>query len=769
MGSESRARLGLAALLVATLASFEQLFARSDYFGPAFLGLLLAGGIAMGGRRLGAGTPATALVSAAALFWYLALVFEASRTFYGLPSPSAAGGLAGAVTSALDASSLDFAPIPSRAGYVILVVVGMWAATTTAEIATFRWRRPLLATLPALGLFAFDLVVADPAGSSFRVAVWLAALLTYLGLESSHRLSTWGHYITTWRDKEPEPDPVTGRLARRMGAGCVLAAVVAPLFLPGLESGILAWRSSTVGGAPGGSGSGGGRIDLLATLVPSALRQSSVRLFEVDAADAAKWRLASLSRFDGETWYPVEGDLRPASDGFPAAAASEIPTTRLVQRIRIAGLDSDYLPAASTPAALRFLDPGLSVDEVQIQAETHDLRFEGVDDGLTYEVASLLPRFSYRALARAEPGAPGEEYSQTPELSPEVRALRDRWIRGAESPFEELVRIQEKLRGPDFTYSESVRPRASNDYLAQFLTSTREGFCQQFAAAFAVLSRSLGYPTRLSIGFLPGEAGEDPEHYVVTGNDAHAWPEVHFEGFGWVPFEPTPRSTSLAPDYTAAPLGPGAGQAGGQIPGVSPDGAPVPGQARIRNEANEPLLGPPAPPVAPEAEAWRRAFGRVALTAALLLAAWLVTVPLLKEWRWRRRYRRALTPRGAVIAAFNHFVEEASELATAPRPASESAVAYARRVAGAERGPAVAALDLARLYERAEYGAAQVSPGDARRARALARLLRARLWASASWWERAARLFAPTGLRGLGERPPRARPIVLPQEHDRAA
>jgi transglutaminase-like putative cysteine protease len=770
VGSETRARLGLTALLVATLASFEQLFARSDYFGPAFLGLLLAAGIAMGGRRLGAGTLVTLLVSAAGLFTYLALVFEAPRTLYGLPTPGAAAGLAAAVGDALQAANLDFAPIPSRAGYVILVVVGMWLATTTAEIATFRWRRPLLATAPALGLFAFDLVVADPAGSSFRVALWLVALLTYLGLESSHRLSSWGRYITTWRDKRPEPDPVTGRLARRMAAACVIAAVASPVFLPALEGGMLAWRSDTGGGAPGGGRGGGGRIDLLATLVPGALSRSSVRLFEVDAAEAAKWRLASLSRFDGDTWHPSEGELRPASEGFPAAGGLQVPTTRLVQRVRIAGLDSDYLPAASTPAAIAFDGSNIGLDDIQIEAETHDLRFDGVDDGLTYEVTSVIPRLSYRALARAEVGAaPGEEYTQNPPLSDEVRDLRNRWTQGAGSPFEELVRIQEKLRGPAFTYSQSVAPRASNDYLADFLTRTRTGFCQQFAAAFAVLARSLDYPTRLSIGFLPGEVGEDPDHYVVRGSYAHAWPEVHFQGFGWVPFEPTPRSSSLAPDYTSAPIA-GGGQVGGQIPGVSPDGAPVPGQARIRNEANEPLLGPPAPPTAADTDAWRRAFDRVALATALVLMAWLVAVPALKELRWRRRYRRAHTPRGAVIAAFAHFVEEASELATAPRPASESAVAYARRVTGNERGPALPALDLARLYEKAEYGAGEVSAADAHRARTLSGLLRSRLWASATWWERATRLFAPTGLRGLGEwRSRRAFPAARPREHDRAA
>ena len=769
MGSESRARLGLAGLLFATLVSFEQLFARSDYFGPAALGLLLAGGLAMAARRVGAGTSVTVLVSAAALFWYLALVFESGRTFYGLPTPSAGAGLAAAVKSSLAASSLDFAPIPSRAGYVILVVIGMWVAATAAEIATFRWRRPLLATLPALGLFAFDLVVADPAGSSFRVALWLIALLTYLGLESSHHLSSWGRYISTWRDKEPEPDPVTGHLARRMGAACVLAALVAPLFLPSIDGGLLAWRSPTGGSGAPGDGGLGGRIDLLATLVPDALEQSSIELFEVAAAEPANWRLASLSRFDGAAWHPAEGERRPASVGFTSGLVPpETSARKLHQRVRITGLESDYLPAAATPSRLEFVGAsGVDLSGVLLDTETQDMELlGGVEAGLTYDVTSLMPQVSYRELARAEPGSPGDIYATPPQLSPEVENLRDRWIRGAGGPFEQLVAIQDKLRGPAFEYNENVARSASTDYLAQFLTETREGFCQQFAAAFAVLSRSLGYPTRLSVGFLPGDVGEEQDLYVVRGSDAHAWPEVHFRGLGWIAFEPTPRSSTLTPDYTSTPVVPGAGRGQDRPAGLPADGAPVPGQARVRNEALEPNSElAPLPPS--ESAAWRRGFERLAVVALLLLTAWLVAVPALKEWRWRRRYRRAHTPEGTVIASFAHFVEEASELATAPRSSSESAPSYARRVAGLERGPVAPATDLAALYEEAEYGAAPLSPADARRARDLARLLRSRLWARATWWERFARLFAPTGLL-----PPAARPLRLrarPLERDRAA
>jgi hypothetical protein len=152
----------------------------------------------------------------------------------------------------------------------------------------------------------------------------------------------------------------------------------------------------------------------------------------------------------------------------------------------------------------------------------------------------------------------------------------------------------------------------------------------------------------------------------------------------------------------------------------------------------------------------------------LALAAWLVAVPGLKAWRWRRRYRRAVTPRSAVVTAFEHFVAEASELATAPRPPSESAVAYARRIAPSEGGPVSPATDLALLYERAEYGPQQVSPADAVAARHLARLLRSRLWARASWWERAVRLFGPSGLLDSGARTflPRA---PRPRAYERAA
>ena len=58
-------------------------------------------------------------------------------------------------------------------------------------------------------------------------------------------------------------------------------------------------------------------------------------------------------------------------------------------------------------------------------------------------------------------------------------------------------------------------------------------------STYAAMMRSLGYPARVSVGFSPG-TNLGNGSYSVLGKNAHAWPEVWFDGLGWVPFEPTP-------------------------------------------------------------------------------------------------------------------------------------------------------------------------------------------------------------------------------------
>jgi transglutaminase-like putative cysteine protease len=764
MGSEARARLGLAALLAVALLSLSQLFAAGDYPGPILLGMVVAGGIAVAARRLGVGTPLTVLLSLAVLVFYLSFVFELRHTFYGIPTPASLGRLVGSVRHALESARMDYAPIPVRTGYVIMFVAGMWLATTIAEIATFRWKRPLAASVPTLLLFVTVVIVGTGRAAPFMVVLFLIALLTYWGLEAAHRLRSWGRWIPTWggRDEE-EPASVTGGIARRMGAVAVVAAVAAPLFVPGLGDGVLTWRTGLGVGGPGGGG--GGRIDPFVSIRPRLLQQTGSELFSVASDKPTYWRLVTLAEFDGATWTQVGSADEPAAGGLVPATTALNHTEELDQEFRIENLEGDLLPAAAQATVVEFPGDDDRTGDLRYHTETGDIRLDGDDltNGITYEVTSSIPSVTYRQLRNATPADTLDGmYTDGPDggLSDEVLEWRDDTIAEAETPYEELVAIQNRLRDTtEFTYSTGnpAAGTAATDYVTNFLINTKQGFCQHFATAFAVLSRSLGYPTRMVVGFLPGEQTEDGKR-IVRGTDAHAWPEVYFEDFGWIAFDPTPRAEvdsnrfAPAPPYTVPANPPASETAGGGIRlpqqlGADPRAlAGERGEISLTRGGGERFATPIAPRGPRGTPEWAKTFWRVALGMTVIVALFLIAVPSLKQYRVRRRYARAGGSRALAEAAFFDFQANAAELA-APRRPSESARVYARRVSEIRGLPDRPALRLAAIYDAAEYARADISASDAEEARALARDLRSRLWRNAPWWQRLIRLFSPRSLR----------------------
>ena len=757
MGSETRARLAFGALLAATLISFELLFDSDGYVGPALLACVFPMVISGLARRWGAGSILTFEISLAGLFWYLALVFEAGKTFYGLPTPEAAADLVTLVTTAVDASAIDYAPIPVRAGYVVLVVVGFWLATTVGELAAFRWRRPVVASLPAIVLFAVAMITGTGAGSVFFLAIFLVMLLTFWAAESSHRLRSWGRWVSAWDHlKEEEPEQVTSGLARRMGASCIAVTLVAPIFLPTLGEGWLPWRND-IGDGPG-SGGGGGRVNLLVDIAPQLLEQTDTVMFTVQTEEAAYWRLASLVEYDGRRWSELEVEREPAGGLRDVAEDHE---RLLTQEYDILGLDGEYLPAAVEPIELEG-------EAAEWDDESFDLKVDAddVSEGTTYSVTSKVPDPTYKELNEASIGEiPAAEYVETGgPISPEVQALLDEWTKGAKTPFEKLIAIQSRLRSAEFTYRTDIEQTESEDYLSDFLLETKAGFCQQFSTAFALLARELGYPTRVSVGFLPGtgEISEGGTLYTVRGTDAHAWPEVKFDEYGWIAFEPTARSLSSQPDYTIAPEAPTVFREGET--GNAPARGPAPDDPNLpANEGAPRVPSAEEPGATPEVEepAWQAAFLRLALVLLGGTLLWAIVVPLLKTQRTKRRFRRADGPAATAIAAFRQFEDDAAEMFLSRSPA-ESPSAYAHRIGTeAHRVPPRPVERLATLFELAAYSPTGVTDRQAAEAKRVARELAAALWSRSSIWQKAARLFSIRSLlpkAGMRLRRPRAAP-----------
>jgi hypothetical protein len=110
-------------------------------------------------------------------------------------------------------------------------------------------------------------------------------------------------------------------------------------------------------------------------------------------------------------------------------------------------------------------------------------------------------------------------------------------VAGLTTPYQKAVAIQNYLRVNE---SYNLQPPAGpGNQLERFLFVTHAGYCQQFAAAFALLARIDGLPTRVAVGTTPGQLIQG-DTYQVTTADIHSWPEVLFDGLGWVRFEPTP-------------------------------------------------------------------------------------------------------------------------------------------------------------------------------------------------------------------------------------
>ena len=92
------------------------------------------------------------------------------------------------------------------------------------------------------------------------------------------------------------------------------------------------------------------------------------------------------------------------------------------------------------------------------------------------------------------------------------------------------------------------------DIISDFLLKDKAGYCIHFATAMAILARIEGIPSRIAVGFTGGT--QDGDGYKVTTDNMHAWPELYFEGLGWMPFEPTKSIGSSATGDNSSPAPP---------------------------------------------------------------------------------------------------------------------------------------------------------------------------------------------------------------------
>ncbi len=128
-------------------------------------------------------------------------------------------------------------------------------------------------------------------------------------------------------------------------------------------------------------------------------------------------------------------------------------------------------------------------------------------------------------------------------LAPTVARLAAEWTAGAKDPEARLELLTEKLER-DYTYSLSFSREEDSvdpvDPVIHFLTVDPQGHCEYFAAALAILARSIGIPSRVVTGYRVSEHNPLGDYYIVRERHAHAWVEAYLDDQGWVTVDPSP-------------------------------------------------------------------------------------------------------------------------------------------------------------------------------------------------------------------------------------
>jgi transglutaminase-like putative cysteine protease len=219
--------------------------------------------------------------------------------------------------------------------------------------------------------------------------------------------------------------------------------------------------------------------------------------------------------------------------------AETVAAPAVQQDIWLEPLDSDVLFAASTPA--RFDIPLPIRPPRRVDAHGGEVRFPH-GDKLHYQAWSdLSPPDPAHLRALRDPVPPTlAMYLQLPtEITARTRALAAELTAPYDNTFDKATAIASWLEA-NLGYTLTLVDPGAQEPVDFFLFDRKQGHCEYFASAFAVLARAAGIATRNVNGFYGGEWNEYDGYVAVRAGDAHSWAEVYFPGHGWVTFDPTP-------------------------------------------------------------------------------------------------------------------------------------------------------------------------------------------------------------------------------------
>ncbi len=351
-------------------------------------------------------------------------------------------------------------------------------------------------------------------------------------------------------------------------------------------------------------------------------------VFTVDAQKGQFWRATAYDFYTGAGWKTTETDK----------VDKVVPTYAAREKVEIA------FDVAVSHGNLLFSANEAGKASVAHQFQTGDDRnystsLRAVNRHQAtgpYQVTSYVSTADKATLRKASPVYPAyikTKYLQLPSNLPQRVRDKARQVAGDKATAYEKAETIESWLRTTYRYSTVVKtPPAGRDPVDYFLFDLKEDFCEYFASSMVVMLREVGVPARLVEGYTTGSFDPTIGKYVVREQNAHAWVEVYFSGYGWIEFEPTP-SEQVFPrtDDLGAEAGAAEGQTGEMEPTEGLDredreglGRPIEDEGGLGGDFGSAAAG-----------LARNLDPRPAIAALVLMLLAMVVAFLRFQWRFR--------------------------------------------------------------------------------------------------------------------------------------
>jgi transglutaminase-like putative cysteine protease len=539
LGRDLMATAALAAYSFVIAVGFARVFSGWDFLVDLATLVIIGHGLSLLLRRARLtgwlAIPFTTLV----MLWVLVIQQYAATMTRLLPRQATWDQIELELDLVRDQFQTAVAPVLYGAGWATLAGFAMIVVIAMSDSFAFRAEARGEALVPGGVLFVFIAAL-----SSTRLRVVSTMLLLAVGVLvviALRRLHDRSRRVELSSARRPLSMALPAAVATALMIA-VIAGFVGPR-LPGAQAEPLYETR----------GRGGGITEVISPLVDIRSRltnRGDVELFRVNADAPAYWRATTLPEFDGRTFRLPTRSLERVEGDFAAEPENG---RRIRQQIQILSLGGQLVPAAADPFQADGFSDGERID-LRLNRDTNTLVTpDEIATGDLFTVVSAAPVLSADTLRTATSTAPPDPiFLELPDDLPGIVADQATEVTAnSTSGYEAAIALQNWFR-TEFEYSLEVQSGHGSNAIESFLIE-RVGYCEQFSATFAAMARTLGLPSRVAVGFTPGIL-DDTGWYSVLGKNAHAWPELWFDGIGWVAFEPTPgRGAPGAESYTDVP------------------------------------------------------------------------------------------------------------------------------------------------------------------------------------------------------------------------